>query len=400
MFWTVVFSLLVLFVLWITIDMLLGKKSHEKEIKPYKESPIRKSDAHFFSHGDKLFDHMFQQIDKAKDHVHIQFYIFRDDSIGMKMLNNLKEKARQGVKVRLIVDWMGAKISKQEQRSLKEAGVLFKKSHKPSFPFLFYSMNQRNHRKVSVIDGKVGYVGGYNIGDEYLGRDPKMGRWRDYHLFVSGEAVKDLQTEFLKDWNDTVGEKVPMNATYFPPLTPGKLDVQIHPTEGAHVKEKIFSLIEHAKKSVLIGTPYFIPGKEMTDKLIETAKKGIYVQILIPKYPDHPLVKDAAFPYFRSLIEAGVDIRQFYEGFYHSKAVIIDSDIVDIGTANFDMRSFHYNHEVNCIVHDDTWIRQVKDEIEKDFYESSEKITKEHLHKRSLWERAREKFAKTLSPIL
>ncbi|MDG5787364.1 cardiolipin synthase [Evansella sp. AB-P1] len=400
MFWSILVMILLVLVAWIMIDLTLGKKQHNKLVKSYEEPPIRKSDAHFFSHGDKLFDHMFKEIEKATDHIHMQFYIFRDDSIGTKMIDNLKKKSREGVTVRLMVDWIGSKISKKARKELKEAGIIFKRIHVPSFPFLFYSLNQRNHRKITVIDGKTAYIGGYNVGDEYLGRDPKMGRWRDYHLYLIGEAVGDLQKQFLMDWNKAKGESVLLNDNYFPPLMKGKLDVQIAPTNGSHIKEKMMSLLSKAKKSVLIGTPYFIPGKEMVDELISLAKKGVYVQILIPKYPDHPLVKDAAYPYLQPLIEGGVEVRQFYEGFYHSKAIIIDANIVDIGTANFDKRSFHLNYEVNCIIHNDEWIRDVKEEIEKDFYESSEKITLDHIEKRTLFEKTKEKFASAISPIL
>ncbi|MCD8510650.1 MAG: cardiolipin synthase [Bacillus sp. (in: Bacteria)] len=390
----------VLLVAWIILDIYLGKKAHEASLSPYEESPVRKSDAQFFSKGDKLFDHMFQHIDKAQDHIHMNFYIFRDDSIGTKMLNNLKEKARQGVTVRLLVDWVGNKISRKELRELKKAGIMFAKSQPPKFPYLFYSLNERNHRKVTIIDGKLGYIGGYNVGDEYLGRDPKMGYWRDYHLFLMGEGVADLQRQFITDWEAASGESLEDNPAYFPKLIPGSLDVKIVPTDGAHVKDKMLSLMAEANESIFIGTPYFIPGKEMEDALIERAKKGINVQILIPKCPDHPLVKDAAYPYIRRLIEAGLDVRQFKKGFYHSKVVIIDEKIVDIGTANFDKRSFHLNLEINCIVADHKWCDDVKEEIQQDFYNSSERITKKNIEKRSILDRIKEGFATVISPLL
>lgn len=385
---------------WIVLDIYLGKKDHEASLSPYEESPVKRSDAQFFSKGDKLFDHMFQHIDKAQDHIHMNFYIFRDDNIGTKMLNNLKEKARQGVTVRLLVDWVGNKISRKQLKELKKAGIIFAKSQPPKFPYLFYSLNERNHRKVTIIDGKLGYIGGYNVGDEYLGRDPKMGYWRDYHLFLMGEGVADLQRQFISDWEAASGESLEDNSAYFPKLIPGSLDVKVVPTDGAHVKDKMLSLVAEAKESIFIGTPYFIPGKELEDALIERAKEGINVQILIPKCPDHPLVKDAAYPYIRKLIEAGVDVRQFKKGFYHSKVVIIDEKIVDIGTANFDKRSFHLNLEINCIVTDKDWCNDVKEEIQQDFYNSSERITKKDIEKRSILDRIKEGFATVISPLL
>ncbi|ADU32347.1 cardiolipin synthase [Evansella cellulosilytica] len=401
MFWTVIFTILLLLVVWITIDYNLGKKWSHKKIHPYKGAPMRKSDALFFSKGDELFDHMFEKIEQAKHSVHIHFYIFREDEIGKDMLQILKDKAREGVTVRLMVDAVAGKITKKVQKELKEAGVLFAKSHPISLPFLFYSYNERNHRKITVIDGKLGYIGGYNVGDEYLGRDPKMGQWRDYHLFLTGEAVADLQKQFLLDWQGASKEKISLQSKeFFPTLEKGSLDVQIVPTDGAYVQETIFELLKHAKKSVKIGTPYFVPGEKMKKKLIEIAKAGIHVQVLIPKHPDHPLVKEAAFPYIRSLIQHGVDVRQFYDGFYHSKTIIVDDKVIDIGTANFDKRSFFINHEINCVIHSNEWIRPVKDEIEKDFYESSEKVTLDKIKKRTFMDYIKESAAKVVSPLL
>ncbi|SDZ44723.1 cardiolipin synthase [Evansella caseinilytica] len=385
---------------WISIDLHLGKKAHRARLRSFQEPGARKGDARFFSQGDELFDHMFQQIATAQSHIHMQFYIFRDDNIGRKMLNNLKEKAREGVAVRLLIDWAGAKIPRREQLEMKYAGIRFYQSNSPRLPFLFYSLNVRNHRKITVIDGKIGYIGGFNVGDEYLGRDKQTGSWRDYHLAITGEAVADLQKQFLVDWQRASREQLPHDGTFFPQLPQGKLTMKMIPTDGDYVKQTFLSLLAHAKASVFIGTPYFIPGKEMKKVLIELVKKGVDVQILIPKYPDHPLVKDAAYPYIRELLGAGVTVHQFYNGFYHSKVIIIDSDIIDIGTANFDKRSFHINYEVNCLIYDNEWIAPVREEIEKDFYQSSEKITLAAANKRSIFAYVKEAFAKVVSPYM
>ncbi|UCZ53059.1 cardiolipin synthase [Bacillus shivajii] len=392
--------MILLFFVWVTVDIWIGRKIHKSRVIPYKPSPERKSDAHFFSHGDKLFDDMLKEVYDAKDHIHMQFYIFRNDSIGNKMLMRLMEKAREGVEVRLLVDWIGNSLPKEKVEELRKAGIYFTKANAPQFPLLFFSLNFRNHRKITVIDGDKAYIGGFNIGDEYLGRDPKMGRWRDYHLRVTGESVADLQKQFLLDWERARKEKVGQEDRYFPPLREGPLTMQIVPTDGAHVIEKILTMIDQAKEFVFIGTPYFIPEKQVLNKLISLSKNGVRVQVLIPKYPDHPLVKDAAFNYIKTLLNTGIEIRQFYEGFYHSKAIIVDDKIVDIGTANFDKRSFHLNHEVNCIIHDLDWIRQVKEEIDDDFYKSSEKITFDHIKQRSIFDHSKQIVAKVLSPLM
>ena len=396
----ILLAIILVFVLWMIIDIKLGKRHHQSKVQPYREAPVRHTDALFFGHGDEFFNHLFQQIELAEDHIHIGFYIFRDDKVGQDLLLRLKKKAREGVEVRLMVDWIGLSISSKERNRLKHAGISFAKTQSPSLPYFFYSLNERNHRKITVIDGKAGYIGGYNVGDEYLGKDPEKGPWRDYHLFLTGEAVADLQEQFLKDWERAYGEDVHKTVQYFPSLPEGKLKTQIVPTDGAHVQEFLMKLLSRAQKSVMIGTPYFIPGVEMRDYLVKLAEKGINIQILIPKYPDHPLVKDAAFPYFEPLLKAGVEIRQFYEGFYHSKALIIDDNIADIGTANFDMRSFNLNSEVNCIVYDEEWVRDVKGKIEKDFFGSSEKITMEDVKNRTFKEKGKEALATAMSPFM
>ncbi|WP_245733106.1 cardiolipin synthase [Salipaludibacillus aurantiacus] len=397
---TIVLAVIAVIIAWISIDLYIGFKLHRSKIRPMEESVLRKSHVDFFPRGDKLFDHMLDKIDKAEHHIHIQFFIFRDDHIGRKFLELLKEKAVQGVDVRLMVDWGGYAISKKEKKSLKKAGVLIKKTNVPSFPLLFYSMNVRNHRKVTVIDGFHGYIGGYNVGDEYLGRDPDLGRWRDYHIYVGGEAVQDFQKQFITDWNGASGEKTGENKIESKPAGSGPVPLKVIPTDGAHVIEMVDSLLDRAKESVIIGTPYFIPGKILKNKLIRLAKNGINVKLIIPKYADHPFVKDAAFPYFPDLLKAGVTIRQFTEGFYHSKVIVIDDYLMDIGTSNFDKRSFHLNKEINCIIEDRDWVLPVKKEIEKDFYECSEEITLKYVRNRSVFERGKEMIGTALSPFM
>ncbi|WP_280770479.1 cardiolipin synthase [Salipaludibacillus daqingensis] len=388
-------------ILWITLDLIIGTRIHRSRLTKIRGNIIRQSHLHFFSHGDKLFDHMFQTIDKATDHIHVQFFIFRNDHIGQKYLDLLKEKAIAGVDVRLLVDFGGYAISKKEKKSLKKAGVQLAKTNIPTFPLLFYSLNERNHRKVTVIDGVHGYIGGFNVGDEYLGRDPEMGRWRDYHLYLKGDASKDLQEQFVTDWNRATGLNVRLDDLYSAPVTlKDSTPVRIVPTNGGHVIETVIELLNRAKESVFIGTPYFVPGETVKQKLLDLCERGVLVKILVPKYPDHPFVKDAAYPYFYDLVKAGADVRQFYEGFYHSKVLVIDEHLADIGTSNFDKRSFHVNKEVNCIIESPHWVHSTKQEIEKDFYESAEKITLESIENRTIIEKLKEKIATLFSPFL
>lgn len=397
----IIFSIILLLIVWFVFDLMIGTRIHRSRISEMGANVIRQSHVQYFSHGDKLFDHMFQRIDKATDHIHMQFFIFRNDNIGQKFLDLLKEKAIEGVDVRLLVDWGGYAISKQEKKSLKRAGIQLAKTNKPSFPFLFYSINERNHRKVTIIDGTHSYIGGFNVGDEYLGRDPEMGRWRDYHLYIEGEASQDLQEQFVTDWNGATGLDVRIDELCSAPVkVSNPIPVRIVPTDGGPVVKWVIELLDRAKESVFIGSPYFIPGETVKKKLLDLVKKGVHINILVPKYPDHALVKDAAYPYFYDLVKAGADVRQFYEGFYHSKVLVIDEQIADIGTSNFDKRSFHVNKEINCIIEDHRWVTSVKAEIEKDFYESAENITLEFLENRSVLEKSKEKIATLFSPFL
>ncbi|UTR16288.1 cardiolipin synthase [Salipaludibacillus sp. LMS25] len=398
--WQYIFIICALPVIWITVDLILGTKRQRSTLSSSKDSVIRKSHAVLFTHGDSLFDHMLNTIDKAREHIHIQFFIFRSDHIGQKFLDLLKQKAQQGIDVCLLVDWGGDHISRKEKAALKKAGVQIAITNVPAFPFLFYSINKRNHRKVSVVDGEHGYIGGYNVGDEYLGRDPKKGRWRDYHLYIQGEACHDLQQQFVKDWNSASSNTLSLEQLTSKSLKAGPTSLTMVATDGSHVIESIHGMLDKVEKSIFIGTPYFIPDESLTAKLIDLAKKGVEINVLIPKYPDHPLVKDAAYPYFPALLQAGVHFYQFYEGFYHAKVIIVDDSLICIGTSNFDKRSFFINQEINCFIEDPEWTRDAKVEIEKDLFESSEPITMTHVGNRSLWEKTKEKVATLIAYFL
>ncbi|MBB5174119.1 cardiolipin synthase [Texcoconibacillus texcoconensis] len=390
---------LIIMIFFVILDFKLGKQKHRKSIPAYEEPEMRQSECTFFAHGDELFDHLFASIRQANDHIHMMFYIFREDNIGKKMLSLIEDKAKEGVEVRLLVDWVGWKVSRKTKKRLLRAGVSVQQSNRPRFPFIIYKLNERNHRKITVIDGKKGYLGGFNVGDEYLGRDPKFGLWRDYHLFIEGESVSDLQEQFLLDWKQNTEEAIEKNQRLFPSLQPGSLKMQLKASNGAYVEESFAQLINQAKRSLFIGSPYFIPGEALHARLIEAAKRGVDIQILLPKNQDHPFVQEAAYPYFKALLEEGCDIHQFYRGFFHSKAVIVDDEICDIGTANFDLRSFHINYEMNCFIYDEQWIEQIKQEIKKDLV-YSQRVTLEDLKKRSVFDRMKEVISSTLAPLL
>ncbi|ACK94511.1 MULTISPECIES: cardiolipin synthase [Bacillus cereus group] len=324
------------------------------------------------SYGKDLYDALFTDIKQAQHHIHILFFIVKNDKISREFLKLLIDKAQEGIEVRLLLDRFGSHyLSNEAIRSLRKHGVSFSFCHKIKFPLLFFSANQRNHRKITVIDGKTGYIGGFNIGEEYLGHNEYLGLWRDYHLRLTGEGVQDLQKQFLHDWFDDTKQNLLDVSLYFPKQNPGTIMHQFIPTDGAYLQHTFLHLINGAKKEICIGTPYFIPGKKIMNALLKARERGVQITILVPEKADHPLVREAKFPYCRKLIQAGCNIYAFQQGFFHAKIIIVDDDICDIGTANFDMRSLYINHEINCLLYNKHFIRTVKNKFHEDLENAS-----------------------------
>ncbi|KFN15039.1 cardiolipin synthase [Bacillus pseudomycoides] len=381
--------LLICLVIWVSVDFLLGRKHHLKKIKS-RPFPLRRSNFKLYTWGTNLYNDLFLDIKGAKHHIHILFFIVKNDEISQTFLQLLTEKAKQGIEVRLLLDRIGSHhLSDEAIRSLRQHGVSFSYCHKIKIPFLFFSANQRNHRKITIIDGKIGYIGGFNIGEEYLGHDPELGLWRDYHLRLTGEGVHDLQKQFLHDWRDDTNEDLLEEASFFPKQMPGPMLHRFIPTDGAYLQQTFVSLIESAKEELYIGTPYFIPGKIVMNALLQAKKRGVRITILVPKKADHPLVREAKLPYCRKLMRAGCNIYEFQQGFFHAKIIMVDNHICDIGTANFDMRSIYINHEINCLLYDSAFIQEIKVQISKDI-EGSTLLTWKDVSSLSLVDKGKE----------
>ncbi|KWU67212.1 cardiolipin synthase [Bacillus mycoides] len=356
--------------LWITIDLSYGRIVHLKRVRS-RSFPLRQSDFRLYTYGNGLYDALFTDIKQAKHHVHVLFFIVKNDDISRTFLKLLIDKAQEGIEVRLLLDRFGSHyLSKEAIYSLQKHGVSFSFCHKVKFPFPFFSANQRNHRKITVIDGKIGYIGGFNIGEEYLGHNQRLGLWRDYHLRLTGEGIQDLQKQFLHDWLDDTDQNLLDSSLYFPMQQPGTILHRFIPTDGAYLQNTFLHLIESAKKELFIGTPYFIPGKKIMNALLKARKRGVQITILVPQKADHALVREAKFPYCRKLIQAGCNIYAFQQGFFHAKIIIVDDHTCDIGTANFDMRSIYINHEINCLLYDKHFIQEVKRKFEEDLERS------------------------------
>ncbi|MGG2066674.1 MULTISPECIES: cardiolipin synthase [unclassified Bacillus (in: firmicutes)] len=358
------------------------------------------------TNGEETFQSILDGLKKAKHHIHMEYYIVRDDKIGTKIKDILIQKAKEGVKVRFLYDAVGSfKLSKTYIEELNHAGVEMVPFFPVRFPILNDKINYRNHRKIVVIDGNEGFVGGLNIGDEYLGENKYFGFWRDTHLYLRGEAVQSLQLIFLQDWFYMTGEAV---------LTPNYLQAEAVEGEGQGgvqlvaggpdskwetIKHLYFAMIASARKSIWIATPYFIPDDDILSALKVAALAGMDVRLLMPSKPDKRTVFYASRSYFPELLEAGVKIYEYEKGFLHSKIVIVDSDLASIGTANMDMRSFHLNFEVNAFLYDTNSIRKLVADFEEDLQVSNE-IYVDRFKKRRLVMRIVESTYRLLSPLL
>ncbi|MFL6556881.1 MAG: cardiolipin synthase [Bacillus sp. (in: firmicutes)] len=391
--------LILLIILWLILDFNLGKKKH-LSIVSRKETPILHGNFDIITHGKKLFTDYFHELRNAKKHIHVLFYIVKDDAISQEFFSILKEKARAGVEVRLLLDRLGSwKVRKAAIKSLREAGVQFAFSNTIRLPYLFYSSQVRNHRKITVIDGEIGYLGGFNIGKEYIDEEPSLGIWRDYHLKITGRSINYLQSEFLIDWHEYAGEDIMSNRAYFPFLADGEIRHQFVPTEAQQLEQNYLRLIQKADDSIIIGTPYFIPCHKILTALLSALKRGVQLTVVVPFVADHLLVQEASYRYLRKLIKDGASVYQYKKGFYHAKTLVIDDKICDIGTANFDKRSLFLNKEINCYIYDPAFIQRLVKILKKDISDS-QPLTLAVLNKPNPYRTFKECIAGALSYFL
>ncbi|MEH7336666.1 cardiolipin synthase [Neobacillus drentensis] len=357
------------------------------------------------TNGEETFLHIIEQLKRAKHHIHLEYYIVRHDRIGQEIKNILIEKAQQGVKVRFLYDAVGSwQLSKTYVNDLKNAGIETVTFGPVKLPFLNNKFNFRNHRKIIVIDGTIGFVGGLNIGDEYLGRDKDIGFWRDTHLMLKGEAVRTLQLIFLQDWYYMTNHSF-LTAEYLSP----QIDFKSHggvqliaggpDNEWSVIKNIFFSMIASAKRSVWIASPYFIPDEDIFSAIKVAALSGIDVRLLVPNRPDKRIVFHASRSYFPELLEAGVKVYEYERGFMHSKIVIVDDELASIGTSNMDMRSFHLNFEVNAFLFRTESTQKLVAEYLNDL-KHSKQLELQTFQQRHFGFRLLESTARLLSPLL
>lgn len=357
-----------------------------------------------YTDGTDKFDALLKDLEKAKDHIHLLYYIIRNDGLGERLANVLIKKANEGVEVRLLYDDMGSRrLSRKYIRRLRNSGALVESFFPPKIPKINLKINYRNHRKLAIIDGEVGYIGGFNVGDEYLGISKKFGYWRDTHLKICGNAVLNMQTRFILDWNQASREEILYEDRFYSARPKGDIGVQIvssgPDSDWEQIKNGYIKMIMSAKERIFIQTPYFIPDESLRDALRIAALSGVEVNIMIPNKPDHPFVYWATLSHIGDMLNAGAKVFIYQKGFMHAKTIVIDGKIASVGTANIDVRSFRLNFEVNAFLYDFGLAKRLEAAFHEDVRHSTQ-MTKKLYERRSLGIRFKESISRLLSPVL
>lgn len=365
------------------------------------------NDVRIYTDGEEKFRALLSEIRQAKYYIHLQYYIIRNDELWQDIENLLICKAKQGVEVRILFDSMGCKRMKRRNwAKLQNAGVRVAEFFPAVFGKLQLRVNYRNHRKIVVIDGRIGFVGGFNVGREYLGRSERFGYWRDTHICIEGAAVTSLAVRFVLDWNYAARENLFLEDHLFAVpeyVREGQDPVQIissgPDSRAREIRNNYLCLIHMARKNIYIQTPYFIPDDDIRDALIIAAKSGVDVRIMIPCKPDHLFVYWATYSYIGEMVEAGARCYTYDQGFLHTKCLCIDGLVSCMGTANMDIRSFRLNFEVNAVIYSAATTGKLEEAFEADIKKSTF-ITRKNYEQRTLAVRVKEQFCRLLSPVL
>jgi len=364
------------------------------------------NDVEIFVDGKDAIDEMYKAMDEAQESIHLQSYIFeKNDLVGKKIISLLKRKAQEGVEVRLLVDSVGSwGLNRRFHRSMREAGVESYEFLKVVFPMLTHRINYRNHRKILVVDGRIGFVGGVNIADRYYYGAKKIpGIWRDTHLKIRGSAVNGLQSTFIQDWYFASRQRMADKRYFSATGSAGQRKIQIAscgPDSDWKIIEQAFVLlISTAENYVYLQSPYFLPTESLRMALKVAAMSGVDVRLMIPHKSDGRFTQSASHSYVKEMLVAGVRIFRYKGGFVHSKMMVSDDNICTVGSSNMDFRSFESNFEVNAFIYDTTMAKRCKEIFLQDIKQSYE-VDKEEWFRRPLFKRAYESFARLFSPLL
>lgn len=358
--------------------------------------------------GEEKFPEVIGAMQQARHHIHLEYYIFEDDHIGNRIKEVLMAKAREGVAVRMIYDGFGSAGLRHELLDeLHKAGVEAYPFNRVRLPWLANRINYRNHRKIIIIDGQCGFLGGINISDEYINGHPHSRHpyWRDTHLRIDGPGILFLQHLFLCDWNFCADQNFGATPEYFNTAArhPENISVQIAASgpdsPASTIMLSFLKAINLAKSEILLSTPYFIPGSSILDALKVSALGGVKVKLLVPGISDSLLVNAAAWSNYGELLRAGVEICLYQKGFMHAKTLVVDRFLSVVGTANMDLRSFDLNFEVNAIVYSEEFADRLRRSFLADL-SVSEPIQFEVWRSRPYYKHLPERLARLLSPLL
>ena len=365
-----------------------------------------------FTDGRSKFDALIEDIKAARHSVNLQYYIFEDDKIGGEIANLLIEKARQGVKVRVIYDHVGSwHVKNKFFKRMREEGIEAHPFFKVSFPQLGTRINWRNHRKICIIDRQVGYIGGMNIADRYIDGGKKFDLWRDTHVRVKGPIVDALQYSFAVDWNFMGGgliedelDNLPVHTAHAnAERTVGNVGVQMltsGPTsQWSNIALSFQKAIATAARRVYIQTPYFLPTEGLLKALQAAALAHVDVRVMIPDRSDSRMLTHASDSYISECMRAGIKFYRYKAGMLHSKMLLVDDEFVSIGSTNFDFRSFDYNFEANLFFFSKELSEQMLEVFRNDL-KQSERITPAKWRRRRLSHRIAESVLRLLSPVL
>ncbi|MCM0598677.1 cardiolipin synthase [Periweissella fabalis] len=360
-----------------------------------------------FTDGKEKFASLFRDLQQAQHHINIEYFTIRNDKTGQKLVQILEERAAAGIRVRVIYDQFGSHgRNKKLFKKLVELGGEVEPFLASRFQILTFRVNFRDHRKLVVIDGKIGYIGGFNVSNQYIEPSKKFGYWRDTHLRIQGDGVLALQSRFFLDWNAThKTSRVEFNDKYFPRATTinGSTAMQIvssgPDSDLQQIKRGYMQMIATARESILIQTPYFIPDSGMLEVIQNASLSGIDVHVMIPSVPDHPFVYQATKYYANEILQCGASVSTYNGGFLHAKVLVVDGKMASVGSANFDIRSFRLNFEGNAFMYD----KKVAQELQNIFNEDLKRctpLTLQDFLNQSLWQSFKQRFSRLLSPIL
>lgn len=361
------------------------------------------NDVKIFTTGQEKFDYLLNDIDKAQEHIHICYYVFNDDKLGNQIKNALIKKSLQGVEIRIIYDSFGSRKTKNAFfEDMRKAGIEVEPFLKLALKILTSRINYRNHRKIVVIDGRVGYIGGMNVADRYIGGF-EWGPWRDTHARVEGKGVQGLQSIFFIDWY-FVSQTLITSRKYFPELPKfGEIPMQTINSgplrDEREIVHSILQAIYDAKESIFIQTPYFIPPQQLADALYSAAVRGVDVRIMLSKRSDVQLVQIASKSFISDMLLAGVKVYFYEKGFLHSKLMVFDDSLTLIGSVNFDSRSFEHNFEAESFIYSEEIASQAKDIFVED-QRFSTQIARKDWIKRPKINRFIESLVRLFAPLL